>query len=102
MSVWPMSAIVLKSGCFALSPHDHQRADLQRRDDREGRLVAEFWIASSVTTWPSVIDLSAYICALTCWKPIAGPPLRISTLTPVSWPECDQRAGTPSSSLSIV
>jgi hypothetical protein len=48
---------------------------------------AEFWTASSVETWPRVIDLSAYICAETCWKPIAGPPVRTSTLTPVSWPE---------------
>src|SRR3954454_17542946 len=30
--------------------------------------------------------LSRYICALTVWNPIAGPPARISTLTPVSAP----------------
>jgi hypothetical protein len=35
---------------------------------------------------PSVIDRSAYIWADTGWKPMAGPPARISSFTPVSTP----------------
>jgi hypothetical protein len=49
-------------------------------------VVAEFWIASSSGIIPRVIERSAYICGETCWKPIAGPPARISMCTPVSTP----------------
>src|ERR1700755_1903957 len=31
---------------------------------------------------------SAYSCDVTVWKPIAGPPARISSFTPVSTPPC--------------
>src|SRR6266511_3948276 len=37
--------------------------------------LAENCTAESVNTKPSVIDLSRYIWALVCWKPIAGPHL---------------------------
>ena len=33
-----------------------------------------------------MIDLSSYISALTVEYPIAGPPARICSLTPVGWP----------------
>ena len=87
MLVCPMSAIVLKSGCLSLSQAIMIGLISSGATTAMVGWPTEFWIASSVETWPSVIDLSAYICALTCWKPIAGPPLRISILTPVSWPE---------------
>ncbi len=48
--------------------------------------LAENCTAESVNTKPSVIDLSRYIWALVCWKPMAGPPARTSILTPVSLP----------------
>ncbi len=67
MSVCPMSAIVLKSGC-AFVP---QRiiSGLISSGAMTARVGCdlEFAIASSVLTWPRVIDLSAYICALTVW-----------------------------------
>ena len=63
-----------KSGCFARS---HMiMCGLISSGATTARVAssAEFWIASSVDTSPRVIALSAYSCALTCWKPIAGPP----------------------------
>ncbi len=81
-----MSAIVLKSGCLSLFHMIMIGLISSGAITASVGCLAEFWIASSVETWPSVIVLSAYICALTCWKPIAGPPVRISTLTPVSLP----------------
>jgi hypothetical protein len=67
VSVWPMSAIVLKSGC-ALVLHRIISGLIS-----SGAMTAsvgwdlEFATASSVLTWPRVIDLSAYICAVTVW-----------------------------------
>ena len=48
--------------------------------------AAEFCTDSSVFTQPSSTSLSAYICDGTVWNPIAGPPERISTSTPVYSP----------------
>ena len=47
---------------------------------------SEFCTVSSVAIMPSVMDLSRYSWALTCWLPMAGPPARIWSLTPVSMP----------------
>jgi hypothetical protein len=53
---------------------------------------SDSWMASSVATKPSVMSSSAYICAVTDWKPMAGPPARISSSTPVL---------SPSASISV-
>ena len=67
-------------GVLGPVPHDHLRARSPAVRPRRGwPAAAEFWIASSVDTSPSVIAGSAYSWALTCWKPIAGPPKRISS-----------------------
>ena len=87
MSVCPMSAIVLKSG-YVFGSHMITSGSTSSY----GVITPvtgwslEFWIASSSGIMPRVIDRSVYICADTCWKPIAGPPARISMSTPVSWP----------------
>src|SRR5262245_30656092 len=80
----PMSAIVFHSGCFS---GDHRMTCGLTSIGAMTWSVGwsfEFWTASSVATTPSVIDGSRYICADTCWKPIAGPPDRTSSLIPVS------------------
>ena len=102
MSVCPMSAIVLKSGCLSLLHMIMIGLISSWLTTASVGCFAEFWIASSVETCPSVIVLSAYICALTCWKPIAGPPVRISTLTPVSWPDATSGPDTRFLPLSIL
>ena len=48
--------------------------------------VSDAAIASSVFTHPSRMSGSVYICAGTPENPIAGPPARISTSTPVHSP----------------
>jgi hypothetical protein len=53
-------------------------------------------IASSVLTWPSMMLLSVYICSETSLKPVAGPPERISSRTPVSLPSATSGALTMS------
>ena len=60
MSIWAITAVV---GC-----------------------LAENWTASSVATYPRLIDLSRYMTEGTGWKPTAGPLVRISIFTPVSGP----------------
>src|SRR5919202_6474990 len=54
----------------------------QAKTARVGWLADEP-ICSSVPIMPSRMLSSWYIWAVTSWKPIAGPPARISTLTPV-------------------
>ena len=48
--------------------------------------ATEFCTDSSVFTQPSSTSLSEYICDGTGVKPIAGPPARTSTSTPVYSP----------------
>ena len=102
MSVWPMSAIVLKSGCFCLSH----------------RIISGL-ISSGATTARVGCDLE--FCDRLVgvdlaegdrlvrvhlggdrWEPIAGPPLRISTLTPVSCAGGHERAAEDFFLVSIV
>ena len=59
-------------------------------------------IASSVPTYARKIDGSLYIWALGCVKPVAGPPERIVTSTPVYSPEAMRGPVTDFSSLSTV
>jgi hypothetical protein len=45
---------------------------------------------------------SVYSCDVTVWKPIAGPPERISISTPVSTPPATSGPRTRTPSVSIV
>jgi len=62
----------------------------------------EWAIASSVPTYAMKIDGSLYIWAFGWVKPVAGPPERIVTSTPVYSPEAMRGPVTDFSSLSIV
>ena len=70
----PRSAIVWTSGCFVRSHMIICGLVSSGAATATVGSSVEFWMASSVDTRPSVIALSAYSCALTCWKPIAAPP----------------------------
>ncbi len=50
--------------------------------DTSGSFAAS-WIISSLVAYPSVMLESWYICEMGCWKPVNGPPARISSWTPV-------------------
>lgn len=86
VSVCPMSMIVLNDGCLFGS---HMTISGSMSNGASTAVVgcrSEFATASSVASIPIVMVLSRYICAETCPKPIAGPPARISSRTPVSIP----------------
>src|SRR5215467_3980447 len=89
-----MSAIFFHSGCLS---GDHRMTCGLRSIGAMTWTVGwslEFWIASSVATTPSVRVGSRYIWAETCWNPIAGPPERTSSRTPVSRPDATSSAET--------
>ena len=82
-----MSAIEFQSGCAFGSQKITCGSISNGATTPSSGCARDCWTSSSEFSIPIVIDGSAAICAETGWLPIAGPPARISSRTPVSTPD---------------
>src|SRR6266508_3571071 len=90
-----MSAMMFHSGWVAGSQRINCGSRSRRASTPVVGWVFDNWMTSSLAfATARLMSGSAYIWAVACWKPIAGPPARSSRLTPVFLPPAVKGAVT--------
>ena len=102
MSVRPMSAIVLKSGCCAGSNMSTTGERSSGATTAFTRRVPDSCAIWSVSAVPSSTAGSVNRVFTAGTKPVAGPPERTSSRTPVSTPSASRAPDTRLRALSTV